>query len=357
MANIKVLKGLKADHFMHPGDKVAIEELRGYSTFKKIMERLLLEGLEEDMYLMSLADNVKLGPKQGKKIHNMLVAASKILDIETPEIFMDTDPTPNAYAFGEKRPIVTLTSGLIDTFSDHEIFAVIGHELGHIKCRHTLYSLMAQNALLMMQIFQAIPVIGTALGLGFYLTLLAWYRRSELSADRAALLVTQSQELITRTMMKLAGGGSNRIYQTLSIEAFLEQADEYERLQEEMINSGGYKKWAYIFGTLWTGAFRTHPWPAIRTKEMIKFHKGERYRKIVSGNYPDTGEKAEGIFSSEGLSVDIDPKRMKEDIKDIEKDIKDKATAYGKKVSTYFREKVTKTAEEIQRETKDEKSV
>lgn len=357
MKNIKILKGLKAEHFMHPGDKIAIEALKGYSTFKKIMERLLLEGLEEDMYLMSLADNVKLGPKQGKKIYNLLNVASRILDIKTPELFMDTNPTPNAYAFGEKRPIITLTSGLIDTFSDSEIFAVLGHELGHIMCRHTLYSLMAQNIVLLMQIFQFIPVIGMALGIAFYLLLLAWHRRSELSADRAALLTTQSKELVTRTMMKLAGGGSNRIYQTLSQEAFLEQADEYEKLQKEMIESGSYKKWAYIFGTFWAGAFLTHPWPTIRTKEVIKFFEGERYRKIVSGEYPDTEEEAEGIFSSEGLRVDIDSDGIKQDIKDMEKDIKGKATEYSKKVSTYLKDKIKKTAADIENETEGEKAV
>ena len=357
MENIKILKGLKAEHFMHPGDKIAIEKLKGYGTFKKIMERLLLEGLEEDMYLMSLADNVKLGPKQGKKIYNLLNVASRILDIKTPELFMDTNPAPNAYAFGEKRPIITLTSGLIDTFSDHEIFAVLGHELGHIKCRHTLYSLMAQNVLVLMQMFQAIPVIGIALGIGFYLALLAWHRRSELSADRAALLTTQSKELVTRTMMKLAGGGSNRIYKTLSLEAFLEQADEYEKLQKEMIESGGYKKWAYIFGTFWAGAFLTHPWPAIRTKEIIKFFEGKRYNVIVSGKYPDTEEKAEGIFSSEGLRVDIDSGDIKQDIKDIEKDIKDKATGYSKTISTYLKGKIKKSAEDIEKQSKDGRAV
>ena len=69
MKNIKVLTGLNEEHFIHPGDKIAIEKLKGYSTFKKFMERLLFEGLEEDMYLMSLADNVKLGARQGKKIY------------------------------------------------------------------------------------------------------------------------------------------------------------------------------------------------------------------------------------------------------------------------------------------------
>jgi hypothetical protein len=50
------------------------------------MERLLIERLEEDIYLMSLADNIKLGPKQGKKIKDMLIEAFRILNIETHEL-------------------------------------------------------------------------------------------------------------------------------------------------------------------------------------------------------------------------------------------------------------------------------
>lgn len=345
-----ILKGLKAKHFMHPGDRVAIKKLEGYTKFKDMMQRLLVEGLEDDIYLMSLADNVKLGSKQGKKIHDMLVEASTILDIESPKLFMDTDPIPNAFAFGEKKSIITLTSGLVDTFSDDEIFTVIAHELGHIKCRHTLYSLMATNFLLLIQIFSLFPVIGLVLGYGFYLTLLAWYRRSELSADRAALLATQSEELVSRTMMKLAGGGSNKIYESLSLESFLEQADEYEKMQLEMLESGAYKKWAYIFGTLMATAFSTHPWPALRTKEAIRFYNGKRYKDIISHNYTESEEKAEGIFASEGLTQGISLKATKEDLKEIGKDIKDKTTGYSKKAASFIKEKLRKVVEDIEKE-------
>lgn len=245
-----ILKGLKAEHFIHPVDKIFIEELNKNETFKKLMERLLIEGLEEDMYLMSLADNVKLGPKNGKKIYDMLIEASGILDMPVSELFIDTNPIPNAFAFGEKKPLITLTSGLIDTFSDDEIFTVIGHELGHIKCRHTLYSLMARNIFLLMQLFSLIPLMGAAIGIGLYILLLAWYRRAELSADRAALLVTQSKELVTRTMMRLAGGGSTKISEMLSEEAFLEQATEYEKLQTKIIASGGLKTLSHLWNIL-----------------------------------------------------------------------------------------------------------
>ena len=347
------LKGLEAKHFMHPGDRLAIKKLEEYPGFKEMMQRLLVEGLEDDLYLMSLADNVKLGPKQGKKVYDMLIEASRILDIGPPKLFMDTDPVPNAFAFGEKKPIITLTSGLVDTFSDDEIFTVIAHELGHIKCRHTLYSLMAQNIYFFIQILTLIPILGTALGIGFYLVLMAWYRRSELSADRAALLATQSEDLVSRTMMKLAGGGSNKVYESLSLESFLEQAEEYEKMQLEMFESGAYRKWAYIFGTLMATALSTHPWPALRTKEAIRFYKEKKYKDIISRNYTESEEKAEGIFASEGFSQEISFKVTKDDFIEIGKDVKSKAAKYSKKMADLVKGKLDKIVEDIEKERSD----
>jgi len=55
-----ILKGLKAESFIHPGDRVAIGKLDRYTAFKRMMQKFLEEGMEDDVYLMSLADNVKL---------------------------------------------------------------------------------------------------------------------------------------------------------------------------------------------------------------------------------------------------------------------------------------------------------
>lgn len=208
---------------------------------------------------------------------------------------------------------------------------------------------MARNVLLLIQIFSLFPIMGTMLGYGFYLTLLAWYRRSELTADRAALLVTQSEKLVSRTMMKLAGGGSNKIYETLSLESFLEQADEYEKLQLKMLESKSYKKWAYIVGTLMATAFSTHPWPALRTKEAIRFYEGKRYKDIISHIYPESEEKPDGIFASEGLIQEVSLKDAEKDLKEISNDIKDKATVYTKKIAGLFKEKLKKAVEDIEK--------
>jgi Zn-dependent protease with chaperone function len=345
MNEIRPLKGLQAEHFMHPGDRVGIERIKTYAVFKKFMEKLLVEGLEDDMYLMSLADNVKLGPNQGKKLYDMLLNASNILDMKAPMLFMDTDPVPNAYAYGQNKPIVVLTSGLVDAFSDEEIFAIISHELGHIKCRHTLYTIMALNIDKLMHILSALPLLGPTLGVGFFLSLMSWFRRSELSADRAALLTTQSKDLIAKTMMKLAGGGSNKLCESLSLESFLEQAAEYEGLQKERLNSGAYKKWAYIFGTLMTTGRSTHPWPAVRTMEAIKFYNSDRYKRIVLKDYPQEKENAEGMFAKEDVAKDEELDMLKQGLKDAG----DGAVKYGKKVRDRVVDKLQRIVKDIGR--------
>ncbi len=61
------------------------------------------------------------------------------------------------------------------------------------------------------------------------LAFLEWYRKSELSADRAGLLGSQDVAATMRLFMKMAGGGNvaNIRPGDLNLEPFLEQANEY----------------------------------------------------------------------------------------------------------------------------------
>jgi len=60
--------------------------------------------------------------------------------------------------------------------------------------------------------------------------LLAWSRRAELSCDRAALLVTQDQDVVGRTMMKLAGG---TFASKVDYDLFLEQGRDFQKNYDE----------------------------------------------------------------------------------------------------------------------------
>ena len=61
--------------------------------------------------------------------------------------------------------------------------------LGHIKATHVLYTIMAQNISTLMTIIgQATLGLGSLLGQGLVAALHDWYRKAELTSDRAGLL-------------------------------------------------------------------------------------------------------------------------------------------------------------------------
>lgn len=115
------------------------------------------------------------------------------------------NPWPNAFTTGVYKPVVVITSGMLDTFEESELRFVFGHELGHYVCEHVPYKTLAQFlSIILAQVGQMTLGIGKVLGAGLELALYAWDRRSEFSADRAGLLVAQDDNASIRALMKLA---------------------------------------------------------------------------------------------------------------------------------------------------------
>lgn len=99
---------------------------------------------------------------------------------------------------------------------------MIAHECGHLKCEHAVWLNCAN--LLMLSASDALPGgVGILLEFG----LLRWHRAAELSADRAALVVSRDHRVVVSTLMKLAGG-SAKMAGELNAEAFLAQARAYD---------------------------------------------------------------------------------------------------------------------------------
>jgi hypothetical protein len=103
--------------------------------------------------------------------------------------------------------------------------------------------------------------------------LMEWWRKAELSADRAGLLAGQDPAAALRAHMKLAGGGD---LSEIDTAAFLEQAAEYDRagdLRDSLIK-------------LRMLVMRTHPMPVARAAELRRWTDSGVYQRILSGEYP-----------------------------------------------------------------------
>jgi Zn-dependent protease with chaperone function len=268
---LKTFPGLTAEDFQHPDDAAATAALQSVPGLDTVMAKVMEYGFERVYYLENVASNVRVTARMFERLHRALGWGCKILGVEEPELYVHLDPVPNAFTYGHTRPFIVLTSGLVDMLDDEERFFVIAHELGHIKAGHVLYTVLARNiASIVNMIGQATLGIGSLLGQGLVLALNDWYRKAELTADRAGLLCVQDMDPCVRAFMKMAGGAS-RLYAEMDQNEFLRQIRDYEEADRSGLNRA-YKSMIT--------AFRTHPFPIMRAKELDEWH-GTGYRELA----------------------------------------------------------------------------
>ncbi|MGW4504820.1 M48 family metallopeptidase [Streptomyces sp. NPDC004436] len=269
--------GISSRAYEHPADRsalVALRKLSGFDTVFKALSGLLPE---RSLRLLFLSDSVRVGETQFPHLYAMLRDACYILDLEkVPQMYVQQDPRPNAMCIGLDEPIIVVTTSLVELLDEEEMRAVVGHEVGHALSGHSVY-----RTILLFLTNLALKVAWIPLGNVAIMTIVTalreWFRKSELSADRAGLLVGQDVTASMRGLMKLAGG--NHLHE-MNVDAFLEQADEYEKggdLRDSVLK---------ILNML----PRTHPFTTVRAAELKKWSESRDYQRIMDGHYPRRDE-------------------------------------------------------------------
>ena len=203
-----------------------------------------------------LGHAVKIGPRQFPRIHALVERCAETLGIPVPTVYVVSNPQLNAATYGTNEDaFIVVNSALMDHFSDAELLSVLGHECGHIHNNHVVYL----TALHYLSNVAGIFVRNLAVPAG--LTLRAWSRRAEITCDRAGALCAGELEPALRALTKLALG-SQKLYEELNIEAFLEQHQEAK-------------------GSLgrFTEVFSSHPWLPKRVLALQAFAESELFRK------------------------------------------------------------------------------
>ncbi|WP_424213809.1 M48 family metallopeptidase [Streptomyces sp. BI20] len=265
--------GISSRAWEHPADRsalVALRRLSGFDTVFKALSGLLPE---RSLRLLFLSDSVRVGPEQFPHLHEMLVDACRILDLErVPQFYVQQDPKPNAMCVGMDEPIIVVTTALVELLDEEEMRAVIGHEVGHALSGHAVY-----RTILLFLTNLAVKVAWIPLGnvaiTAIVTALREWFRKSELSADRAGLLVGQDPQASMRGLMKIAGG--NHLHE-MNVDAFLAQAEEYERggdLRDSVLK---------ILSVL----PRTHPFTTVRAAELREWSESRDHQRLMAGHYP-----------------------------------------------------------------------
>jgi Zn-dependent protease with chaperone function len=184
----QIFKGLEARELQHPEDRATIEGLKRVPGIEAVSSKINELAYERIGRLELMASAIHVGQDQYSGLYDLVTETAHTLDMPVPELYVANSPEVNAYSRGLETPVTVLNSGLIDVMTESEIRFVIAHELGHIKCGHVRYSMMLD---LLYRAGNLTGLISTVIAQPLQLALERWWRRSELSADRAGLSVVK----------------------------------------------------------------------------------------------------------------------------------------------------------------------
>ena len=268
------LPGISSRAYEHPADRSALVALRKLTGFDTILKNLA--GLFNDraLRLMFLASSVRCSPEQFPDLYQAMLDGCYILDLPTvPELYVSQNPVVNAMALGHEQAVHRPQQR--HRGPDGPGGDPVRHRprARATCCRATrVYRTMLYYLVNLAQRLALVPFAWIGLKAVIW-GLEEWYRKSELSCDRAGLLATQDVEAARRALMKLAGG---RHLAELSHDEFHKQAHEYDAVpdvRESLL------KLLQLQGT-------THPFAVVRFAELDRWADEGEYRDILAGRYP-----------------------------------------------------------------------
>ena len=284
MHRARKLPGISPTAWEHPADRAALSLLHKVPGLDEMVRMLVGGTTERGIRLLHVSSAVKVTDTQFPRVKHILDRVVDILDWSpAPTAFVSNSPFFNAGVYGVKEPFIVFNSAILRSLSDDELYCVTAHEVGHIMSGHALY----KTVLWMLMSFSlaALPIARLLLQ-PLLLALAEWDRKSELTADRAALLALQSEQENYALLMKMAGGDD---LTQMDINEFFRQALEYDE-QKTLLDS--------IFKLLNT-ARQSHPFPVIRLKELRTWAASGQYKAILEGNYvkrgAETGSAADDL--------------------------------------------------------------
>ena len=307
--------GISSEAFKHPLDHQAEQALRSLPGFDLIASKFVEFVYERPQLVYLMGNSIQVGPRQYSTIYQIFRECVRDLDISgEPGLFIAQNAQVNSYALGQKNPYIVVNTGLLDLLNEAELRTVLAHELGHIKCGHTI---LIQMAIWAMNAAEAIGELTFGLGnivsQGLIYAFFEWRRKAELSADRAALLVMDDLNPVMSSMMKLSGG-SHKYAHECSLQEFIQQSEKYQALDDDGLN----QVYKFLLYNGAQGMMLSHPFPVERLHYLRSWAVSEEYQQIKKGNYQRT---ADGSVNVTPETPDYEAEKLRKEIEKLQQEI------------------------------------
>ena len=281
----KTLHNISHEAFQADTDRKALNVLKKIPLLPIAIKKFYEIGADRWLYCWNMGTSVRCGPNQFGTLDGILGECCEVLDMPKPELYVTSNPFPNAHTGGVERPYITIRSAIISTLSDEQMYHLMGHELGHIKCGHVLYKSVAIVLIPLLEIIARRTFgLGDAAQIALLAAFFEWSRQAEISCDRSGMLCSQSFDISSTSLLAMAHGPS-RMSGEANVEAFLDQARTYQ----DMDLSDAIGKILIFY---FHGMNATHPMPVHRMQHLDKWHADGSYQKIMDGTYVKEEAKA-----------------------------------------------------------------
>lgn len=263
---------LFAKEYEDPRDAVCLKALKLNKAFDQVVKHAIEYGIERIKTIAFTGSNVRVTRKNMPYLYDCVETACKILDLPSvPDIYVVEDPYINAFTTGSGHPILVFHNSILHRLNHEELMFIVGHELGHIKSEHVQYHMIGSYLKVLGDQFLESTLVGSIISNGLELAFYEWYRRSELTADHAGLLVCQDLKAAISALAKL-GGYPVEFYDSLDPNDFLQQAQDFADLDENLYNK--VAKTVLLLES-------THPWTVLRARELMLWVQSGEYSRIL----------------------------------------------------------------------------
>lgn len=144
-----------------------------------------------------LGPSVKVTPERYPAVHKAVRRCAEILHIDMPAVYVSPHPA-GVYTLGtEEETSIVLSQGLLDALTADELLDVLGRECGRIQNGHVPF----RTALHYLS-YSANAVVRWAVKPAT-MTLQAWSRRADITADRAGLLCARDFDVSLSALKKM----------------------------------------------------------------------------------------------------------------------------------------------------------
>ena len=276
--------------FEHPSMQQMNQALRRSLILNRMAESLS-QKIGKPWY-ESCFNSVEVTEKQYARVFELAgLAARRIGFARVPAVYIEADRGYQSNTYGSERDsFVNIGTFLPKLLSDRELLFILGHEFGHLKCRHALWTTasmflvgQARGNLMSEGILSYISNPLKVLESGVESAISSWMRVAELTADRAALLVTGDIGLARRTLFLLYFRSRKELDEV--------DVDAWTKQQEAQASTVTKVSQLLTSST---------PYLGLRLRALEEFHASPRYAELRDKIDKGSGLDLAPLFDEKG---------------------------------------------------------